>query len=80
MELYKFINSGKVKKYNGGFVVLDDKVYTNPREDVLKAVGFKPLEMAAVPVIDEGSQYLVTKYTENDETITVSYEPVEISE
>lgn len=74
MELYKFINENKVKKYDGGFVVLGGRIYTNPKEETLRAVGFKPIVKADMPEYDESSQYITSVYTDVTENITENFE------
>ena len=74
MELYKFINENEVKKYGGGFVVLDGRIYTNPKEETLRAVGFKPIVKADMPEYDESSQYITSVYTDGTENITENFE------
>lgn len=74
MELYKFINENKVKKYNGGFVVKDNRIYTNPTESTLMSVGYKKLVKGEMPEYDENSQYIITVYTDNTDSISESYE------
>ena len=74
MELYKFINENKVEKYKSGFVVLDNRIYTNPTEDTLKRAGYKPLVSAEAPEYDESMQYIVKTYAENEDCITEAYE------
>ena len=74
MELYKFINENKVKKYDGGFVVLGGRIYTNPKEETLRAVGFKPIVKADMPEYDESRQYITSVYTDETDSITESFE------
>lgn len=74
MELYKFINENKVKKYDGGFVVLGGRIYTNPKEETLRAVGFKPIVKADPPEYDESSQYITSVYTDGTDNITEDFE------
>ena len=74
MELYKFINENKVKKYDGSFVVLDGRIYTNPKEETLRAVGFKPIVKADMPEYDESSQYITSVYTDGTDNITENFE------
>ena len=74
MELYKFINENEVKKYGGGFVVLGGRIYTNPKEETLRAVGFKPIVKADMPEYDENSQYITSVYTDGTENITENFE------
>ena len=79
MELYKLEN-GTLKKYNGGFVVLNNRIYTNPTEETVRLAGYKDLVYNEMPEYDEETQYLNEVYTEDDTTIYVSYEVVDIPE
>ena len=74
MELYKFISNNEVKKYRGGFVVKDNRIYTNPTESTLASVGYKKLVKGEMPEYDESSQYIITVYTDNTDNISESYE------
>lgn len=74
MELYKFISNNEVKKYRGGFVVKDNRIYTNPTESTLMSVGYKKLVKGEMPEYDENSQYIITVYTDNTDNISESYE------
>lgn len=74
MELYKFISNNEVKKYRGGFVVKDNRIYTNPTESTLMSVGYKKLVKDEMPEYDESSQYIITVYTDNTDSISESYE------
>ena len=77
MELYKLEN-GTLKKYNGGFVVYDNRIYTNPTEETVRLAGYKDLVYNEMPEYNEETQYLNEVYTENDTTIFVNYEVVDI--
>lgn len=79
MELYKLEN-GMLKKYNGGFVVYDNRIYTNPTEETVRLAGYKDLVYKEDPEYDAETQYLNEVYTEDDTTIYVSYEVVDIPE
>lgn len=78
--MYKFIDENKVEKFKNGFVVLDGRIYTNPTEETLKKVGYKPLITAEVPEYDIEKQYLVKKYVEGEDSITERYEVIDITE
>lgn len=73
MELYKLEN-GRLKKYNGGFVVLNNRIYTNPTEETIRKAGYKDVVYSDMPEYDEETQYLAEVYTEDDTTIYVGYE------
>ena len=77
MELYKLEN-GMLKKFKGGFVVLNNRIYTNPTEDTVRKAGYKDVVYDGVPEYDEVTQYLQEVYTEDDTTIYVSYEVKDI--
>lgn len=78
--LYKFINENQIKPYKGGFVILDNKIYTNPKEETLAKAGYKELnEFAFVPEYDKQKQYLKTTYKDGD-VITPVYEVLDIEE
>ena len=74
MEMYKFIDEKNVKQYGGGFIVLEGRIYTNPREETLKAAGYKPLVKAEVPEYDTAKQFIVKKYIDNEDSIAEEYE------
>ena len=79
MGLYKYVNENTIKKYNGGFVVLNNRIYTNPKPDIVAAVGYKPLAEVELPEIDAETQYIVTTY-QDGEVITPVYTIEEIPE
>lgn len=78
MELYKLEN-GRLKKFNGGFVVYDNRIYTNPKEEVIRLAGYKDLVYGDEPEYDMETQYLNTVYTEDEKNIYVSYEVIEMT-
>ena len=77
--LYKFINENQIKPYKRGFVVLDNKIYTNPKEETLAKAGYKPLKEAEMPEYDQQKQYLKTTFIDGD-VITPVYEVLDIEE
>ena len=77
MELYRLEN-GMLKKFKGGFVVLNNRIHTNPTEETLRKVGYKDAVYYTMPEYDEATQYLAEVYTEDETTIHVSYEVVDI--
>ena len=72
MELYKFINENEVQKYKGGFVVIDNRIYTNPTEEKIRRAGFKELIDSPVPEINPENEYIQITYTDG-EKITAVY-------
>ena len=77
MELYKHEND-TLKKYNGGFVVLNNRIYTNPTEETVRKAGYKDVVCSEKPQYDEETQYLETVYSENDAVIHEDYEVKDI--
>ena len=77
MELFKLEN-GTLKKFKGGFVVLDNRIYTNPTEEIIRKAGYKDVVYGEKPEYNEETQYLNTVYTEDDTTIYENYEVVDI--
>ena len=72
MEIYKLEN-GILKKYNGGFVVLDNKIYTNPEESIIRKAGYKDLVYDEKPEYDEKTHYLETEIEETEKEIRVHW-------
>ena len=79
MELYRLEN-GMLKKFKGGFVVLDNRIYTNPTKETVRKAGYKDVVYGKGPEYDEATQYLQEVYTEDDTTYYVSYEVKEIED
>lgn len=77
MKLYKFINEDTIEKYNGGFVVVDNRIYTNPKEEVVKQAGYKELEVAEPPTYNPDNEILIVKYVDG-EKIILSYAIVKV--
>ena len=76
---YKFINEYSIEPYKKGFVILDNKIYTNPTEEVLLKAGFKDLkEPEVVPEYDTEKQYLEIMYVETETEILQIYEVKDI--
>lgn len=73
MELYKIVG-GMPKKYNGGFVVLDNRIYTNPTDEVIRKAGYKPMITDEEPIYDGETQYLEKVYEDTEEAILVHWE------
>lgn len=77
MELYKLEN-GMLKKFKGGFVVLNNRIYTNPTEGTVRRAGYKDLVYSDEPEYNVETQYLSEVYTEDETAIYVSYEVKDI--
>lgn len=68
-DVYKLISGREVKKYTGGFVILDNMIHTNPSIEVLFAVGYKPLHTVVDPEYDADTEYIDVTYTDEEEYI-----------
>ena len=78
MELYK-IKNGRLKKYNGGFVVIDNKIiHTNPSEEIIRQAGYKNLYEDEQPEYDIETQYIERVYEDTEDAILVHWEVKEI--
>ena len=75
--LYKFISEHEIQPYKGGFVVIDNRIYTNPTEETIRKAGYKELVETEMPEYDEQTQYIETKYKDGD-VITTVYEVCDI--
>lgn len=73
MELYK-IKNGKLEKFNGGFVVIENMIYTNPTEDLIRKAGYKPKIEDEQPEYDIETQYLERRYEDTDDAVLVHWE------
>lgn len=77
MKLYKLKN-GKLIKYNGGFIVENNRVFINPTEEKLRENGYKELVEDAIPEYDENTHYLARELEEQDNCIAVHWVVKEI--
>lgn len=73
MELYKAVN-GRIKKFNGGFVVIDNMIYTNPTEENIKRAGYKPKIIDEQPEYDIKTQFLRENIEDTEDNILVHWE------
>lgn len=80
MKLYKFINENKIKQYDGGFIVLDNRIYTNPSSKTIKKAGYKSLKRVARPQYDKNNEYLKVTYQDTETTIMPTYEVMVMEE
>ncbi len=62
MELFKFISETEIQKYKGGFVVLDNRIYTNPTEETVRKAGYKELLEVDVPEFNPEKEYILLSY------------------
>lgn len=83
MEFYKFINENEVQKYKGGFVVIDNRIYTNPTEETIRKAGYKVLAEAPMPECNPETEYIERTFVDG-ESITavytvkqIEFEPIE---
>ena len=79
MELYKIINE-RLVKYNGGFVVINNVIHTNPTDELVKQAGYKSIKEDEVPEHNSESQYLERIIEDTEDAIVVHWEVKDISE
>lgn len=77
MNLYRYEN-GKLIKFNGGFVVYNNRIYTNPTEELVRKVGYKDLVYDAQPEYDAETHYLEQEIEEQETAIVVHWKAQEI--
>ena len=77
MKLYKLEND-TLKKYNGGFVVFNNRIYTNPTEEIVRKAGYKDVVYSDMPEYDIETQCLSLVYEETDGKIKASWEVKEM--
>lgn len=77
MKRYKLKN-GKLIKYNGGFIVEDNRVFINPTEEKLRENGYKELVYDEQPEYDETTHYLVRDFEEQEDCNVVHWVVKEI--
>lgn len=78
MNLYKYEN-GKLIKFNGGFVVFNNRIYTNPTEELVRKVGYKDLVYDAEPEYNAETHYLMQDIDEQETAIVVHWKVCEMS-
>lgn len=78
-KLYK-IKNGKLKEYNGGFVVIDNMIHTNPSEELIRRAGYKDLIEDEQPDYDIETQYIEKVYEDTEDAVLVHWEVKEIPE
>ena len=76
MELYKFLNENEIQKYKGGFVVVNNRIYTNPTIDTIKKAGYKELLEVEIPEFNPEKEYILLSYMDGD-VITPVYTVME---
>ena len=79
MKKYKFIDEHTIEPYRKGFVILNNKIYTNPTDEILLKAGFKDLkDNEDEPEYNIETQYLETKYIETETEILPIYKVKDI--
>ena len=76
-KLYK-IKNGKLKEYNGGFVVIDNMIHTNPSEELVRREGYKEKIEDEQPDYDIETQYLEKVYEDTEDAVWVHWEVKEM--
>ena len=70
---YKFINEHEIKPYENGFIIFNDRIYANPKEETLLKAGYKELVIDEVPEYNGETQYAEPIYVDGDDVITQSW-------
>jgi hypothetical protein len=78
-KLYK-IKNGKLKEYNGGFVVIDNMIHTNPSEELIRQAGYKDKIEDEQPDYDIETQYIEKVLEDTEDAVLVHWEVKEIPE
>ena len=78
-KYYKFINEYRIEEFKNGFVIINNRIYTNPTEEKIKEAGYKELVETEIPEYNAETHYIDKKYVDGD-VITAVYEIVEITE
>lgn len=78
--LYKLVN-GQLVKGTAVRHTIDGKEFitTNPTNDLLVGLGYKPLEKPEKPVVGE-KEHLIATYTEQSDRIVCSWQVVQEAE
>lgn len=74
---YKFIDEYTIKPYKKGFVVLDNKIYTNPTDEIISRAGYKELVVQEAPEYNADTHFLISVYADGG-VITQFWEVKEI--
>lgn len=70
---YKFINEHEIQPYKNGFIIFNDRIYANPREETLLKAGYKELVIEEVPEYNAENQYAEPMYVDGDDVITQTW-------
>ena len=71
MELFKFLSETQIQRYKGGFVVLNNRIYTNPTEETVRKAGYKELADVGIPECNPETEYIETTYTDGEKITPV---------
>ena len=79
MNEYRLTQEGRLERFSGRVLRHDGRVYVNPKQEVLRAAGYKPLLRDPVPA-DVGQNdekgipvVYTTVYTDCGDAIRLSY-------
>ena len=74
----KIVDKNTVELYKKGFIVLDNKIYTNPTDETLFKAGYKELKIEDQPEYNMETQYVEPVYSDGGNVITQSWEVKDI--
>lgn len=63
-EMCKLLSNGRLEKYTGQSIVVNNMVYGNPSENVLRLGGYLPMGEAIMPEYDPEKEYPVVDHYE----------------
>ena len=74
----KYLNEQEIQYYPGNVLRYGGKCYSNPRDEIVVAAGFKPIVEGEKPEIGDG-EILVISYTDTPNCIIRCYtaQPIE---
>ncbi len=76
--MYKYIDKNTVEQAKP-YVIVGDKVITNPPVEMLAERGYKPMVYDDEPIYNEDTEYLLPIYTDTEDYILQGYEVVSMN-
>lgn len=83
MKYARFINENEIEELINNYVVLDNRVYTNPENHPLKPLdklGYKQFVIDDIPIIDSMEQKIIRKYKVINNVIHRTWEVIDLTE
>lgn len=83
MKYARFINENEIVELTNNYVVMDDRIYTNPinhPSKPLEKLGYKQFVIDDMPTCDSENQKVIRKYKVINDVIHRSWEVVDLTE